>query len=161
MKKYWLIILVASVMVATCGCQNQDKVGVPTGTFGIDSLKYLSPTSALTEDDFLKKNKGVTFVVGTDEFTVDTKNASDSSIKGQCFTDVSYEAVGLGNTLSLTDEETKGIDLSKFDTKKAFLVFSKNTDTGYTLYVLDDKVWISYLDLDNKNLWTDYLVVGK
>jgi hypothetical protein len=51
----------------------------------------------------------------------------------------------------------EGIDLSKFTKTRMFRIFSKNVDTGYTIYRLDDEIWLSYMAPNSKLKFAEYL----
>lgn len=151
----YFIVLVA---LSFGGCYGQGACAPPFGAYTVQGIEYLTPVSSSTMEYFLEKNKGAVFDFSEDEFDILASGHRSASISSRSFSDVSYEEVSLGKALSLTDVDSKDIDLSGFKSRKAFLVFSNDADTGYTIYLLDKEVWISHINTNGNNLMTEYLL---
>lgn len=156
--KVGMILLIVLIASTFDGCYGQGPCSPPLGAYTVQGIEYLTPVSSSTMEYFLEKNKGAVFDFSKNEFDIQGAGHRSASIASCSFPDVSYEEVSLGKALSLTDVGTKEVDLSRFKSRKAFLVFSDDADTGYTIYLLDKEVWISHIAPAGKNLMTDYLL---
>lgn len=162
----WVALAAMVVLASTATILlniDEDNQTLPTGTYVVKGVEYLTPISSSTRDYYLQINLGTTFTFTeeafyADEFYVDaTTGEIDLSVSGQIYSEVTYREIQLGNVLDMTNGVSEGIDLSKFAKKKAFRIFSKNIDTGYAFYLLDDEIWISYLNPNSKPQFADYV----
>jgi hypothetical protein len=157
----WLVIVLIIVLYVLGGKyleQRDDSRGIPEGTYGISGIEYLTGLSSSSPDYFLEKNRGITFTFNNDEFYVWSEGAAEPSIQSESFSDVTYAGIPLGATINLLDGENVGLNLSKYKEKKAFKVLSINHDTGYTIYRLDDEIWLSYRNPNSNFIYVDYLL---
>jgi hypothetical protein len=163
MKKSYIAWMAIALIIVLCVLggkyleSRDDDRGIPEGTYGISGIKYLTGIRSSTPDYFLEKNQGITFTFNNDEFYVWPEGAAEPSIQSTSFSDVTYAGIPLGTTINLLDGDNAGLNLSKYKEKKAFQVLSKNQDTGYVIYRLDDETWLSYRNPKSNFIYVDYI----
>ena len=151
-------IVMLSIFVGVYMKSYNQSGKISEGVYGIKDLEYLNPISSSTPDYFLEKNQGTLFAFYNDEFTIDSSSSAlDAATPLQSFSDVTDEEISLRNTLNLMNDVNEGLNLSKYTKKRAFRIFSKSVDTGYTIYLLDNEVWLSHIYPNSKLQYVDYL----
>jgi hypothetical protein len=152
----WIAIVAIVVIALTAGkfwSSSEANNDVPIGTYVINDVEYLAPFSSETKASFLKNNLGSVFEFYDDQFFYTTTDA----IEWKSFVDVIYKETPLGKVLELTNGVNESINLSEFAQMKAYRIFSKNIDTGYTMYHLDEEVWLAYMNPGSELQDTEYL----
>lgn len=160
MKKLVIILLVVSISLLLFSCQQQksSNIPMPMGIYQPATVQYLWEESMETPSSFLELNKFVLFAFDDNAFIIDTQELKDTSISDRDFEGVTYEESLLGEKLKLGDAHPIEIDLSGYKAKTSYNVLINDTDTGFVIYLLDDKIWVAYMDIKNKPAGTYYLV---
>lgn len=163
MKKFTgLLICMILICTNMAGCKATEntKAELKYGNYQIEKVKYLAPFSSSTREYFLKKNVGVLFIVNEKGFSVDTANATSSSVHKADYENVIYIEENLHNVILTMGEGVGNIDLSSYNEKLCYKVMSNSEDTGFRIYCLDNEIWIAHFSWygGKKNAWwADYI----
>ena len=149
MKKALILILTTMLLLSSCGNSETIKVA----NYETDSLIYLSILSSSTKDYFEESAKDLSFEMTEDTFKLIAPEDSNLTITGMEYEDVTYEE--FDSEGKIDTGAPNSIDISNYDSVTSYEILSNGDETGFRLYELDDKKWISHYNIINED--TEFL----
>ena len=149
MKK--ALILIMSIMLLLSSCGNEETIKV--ANYETDSLIYLSILSSSTKDYFEESAKDLSFEMTEDTFKLIAPEDSTLTIAGMEYEDITYNE--FDSEGKIDTGATNSIDISSYDNIVSYEILANGDKTGFRLYELDDKKWISHYNIINED--TEFL----
>jgi major membrane immunogen (membrane-anchored lipoprotein) len=143
------LLLIITLLLSSCG----NSKSIKEANYETNKLIYLSILSSSTKDYFEEGAKDLSFEITDNTFKLIAPEDSNFTITGMEYEDVTYEEFDSEGKIDTGAPES--IDISGYESLTSYEVLSNGEKTGFRLYELDDKKWISHYNIINED--TEFL----